>query len=52
MSPKIKQLLFAAGGFMAAWQATNFDLDYRAVLGAVTAAILAAANPTRKPTAA
>ena len=44
----IKPLLFGFGAFLAAWQATEFSLDYRAVLGAVTAALLGAANP-KKP---
>lgn len=43
----IKPLLYALGAFFAAWQGANFDLDYRAVLGAVTAAILGAASPNR-----
>lgn len=33
-----KKLLAAAIAFLAAWQATEFELDYRAVLGAVVAA--------------
>ena len=51
MDKHLKQALFAAGAFLAAWQATDFSLDYRAVLGALTAATLGAMNPnkTRKP---
>lgn len=47
MTPQLKTLLFAAGAFLAAWQGANFELDYRAVLGALTAAILGAANPRK-----
>lgn len=47
MTTKTKQLLLAAGAFLAAWQGANFDLDYRAVLGALTAALLGAANPDK-----
>ena len=47
MEKHIKQALFAAGAFLAAWQATDFALDYRAVLGAVTAATLGAMNPNK-----
>lgn len=45
-SKHMKQTLFAVGAFLAAWQATDFGLDYRHILGAVTAAILGAANPS------
>ena len=43
----LKQGLFAVGAFLAAWQATDFALDYRAVLGALTAATLGAMNPAK-----
>lgn len=46
MNAQTKKLLFAVGAFLAAWQGANFELDYRAVLGALTAAILGAANPS------
>lgn len=42
-----KAAMFALGAFMAAWQATDFSLDYRAVMGAVTAAVFAAMNPDK-----
>lgn len=45
MSKQAKQALFAVGAFLAAWQGADFALDYRAVLGAFTAAVLGAANP-------
>ena len=47
MTTKSKQLLLAIGAFLAAWQGANFDLDYRAILGAATAALLGAANPDK-----
>lgn len=49
MDKHFKQALFAAGAFLAAWQATDFSLDYRAVLGALTAATLGAMNPDKLP---
>ena len=47
MTKTQKQILFAFGAFLAAWQGADFALDYRAVLGAVTAATLGALNPTK-----
>ena len=43
-----KQILLAVIAFLAAWQATDFALDYRAVLGAVVAASMGAMNPNGK----
>jgi hypothetical protein len=43
-----KQVLLAAIAFLAAWQSTDFALDYRAVLGAVVAASMGAMNPNAK----
>jgi hypothetical protein len=43
-----KQFSLAAIAFLAAWQATYFALDYRAVLGAVVAASMGAMNPNVK----
>lgn len=43
-----KKVLFVAGGLLAAWQATNFSLNYRAVIGAVIASGLAGTNPSTK----
>ena len=43
-----KQFSLAAIAFLAAWQATDFALDYRAVLGAVVAASMGAMNPNVK----
>ena len=46
----MKPYLFALGAFLAAWQGMNFDLEPRAVLGALTAALLSALNPTKTNT--
>lgn len=43
-----KQVLIAALGFLVTWQATNFDLDYRAILSSIVACGLAGANPKKK----
>lgn len=48
MTIRTKQILFALGAFLAAWQGANFDLDYRAILGAATAAVIGASSP-KKP---
>jgi hypothetical protein len=40
-----KQILMAITGFLVTWQATNFDLDYRAVLSSFIASGLAGAAP-------
>jgi Na+/H+ antiporter NhaD/arsenite permease-like protein len=47
MNKNIKAALFGLGAFLAAWQAANFDLDYRAVLGALTCAILGYVSPKK-----
>lgn len=43
-----KSALMGLIAFLAAWQATDFALDYRAVLGAVVAASMGAMNPNAK----
>lgn len=43
----MKPYLFALGAFLAAWQIDNFDMSPRSILGAVTAALLGALNPTK-----
>ena len=43
-----KALLLSLVAFLAAWQATDFALDYRAVLGAIVAAAAGAMNPNAK----
>lgn len=45
MNPR--PLAYAALAFLAAWQGSDFSLDYRAVLGAIVAAGLGAANPRK-----
>jgi len=47
-----KQVLMALTGFLVTWQATNFDLDYRAVLSSLVASGLAGAAPKKKAKAA
>jgi hypothetical protein len=43
-----KQVLMALTGFLVTWQATNFDLDYRAILSSIVASGLAGAAPKKK----
>ena len=43
-----KQVLMALTGFLVTWQATNFDLDYRAILSSLVASGLAGAAPKKK----
>lgn len=37
----------AAGAFLAAWAASNFDLDYRAILWAILSGVFGYATPKR-----
>jgi hypothetical protein len=39
--------ILAAGAFLAAWSATNFDLDYRAILWSVLSGVFGYASPKR-----
>lgn len=39
--------ILAAGAFLAAWSATNFDLDYKAVLWSVLSGVFGYATPKR-----
>jgi hypothetical protein len=39
--------VLALGAFLAAWSATNFDIDYRAVLLAIVSGIFGYATPKR-----
>lgn len=48
MNNNLKAAFFALGAFLAAWQATNFDVDYRTILGAVTCAVLGYVSPKKK----
>lgn len=43
-----KQVMMAVLGFLVTWQATNFDLDYRAILSSLVASGLAGATPKKK----
>lgn len=47
MNNKYKPYAYAALAFLAAWQGTDFSLDYRAVLGSIVAAGLGYASPKR-----
>jgi hypothetical protein len=40
-------IYLAAGAFLAAWSATNFDADYRAILWAVLAGVFGYASPKK-----
>jgi hypothetical protein len=37
----------AAGAFLAAWSASNFDTDYRAILWAILAGVFGFATPKK-----
>ena len=39
--------VLAAGAFLAAWSASNFNLDYRAVLWSVLSGVFGYASPKR-----
>jgi hypothetical protein len=40
-------IVLAAGAFLAAWSATNFDADYRAILWAILSGVFGYASPKR-----
>jgi hypothetical protein len=40
-------IILAAGAFLAAWSATNFALDYRAILWSILSGIFGYATPKR-----
>ena len=44
-----KATTYALIAFMAAWQATDFSLEYRAVLGALVAGLMGGLSPNFKP---
>lgn len=48
LSSAAKPFIYALGAFLAAWQATDFSFDARAVLGALTACVLGYASPKKK----
>jgi hypothetical protein len=39
--------VLAAGAFLAAWSASNFNLDYRAILWSVLSGVFGYASPKR-----
>jgi hypothetical protein len=39
--------ILAAGAFLAAWSATNFELDYRAILWSILSGVFGYASPKR-----
>lgn len=47
MNSTLKPYLYALLAFLAAWQGTEFALDYRAVLGSIVAAGLGYASPKK-----
>jgi hypothetical protein len=40
-------LILSAGAFLAAWSATNFDIDYRAILFALLSGVFGYATPRK-----
>jgi hypothetical protein len=40
-------IVLAAGAFLAAWSATNFELDYRAILWSILSGVFGYASPKR-----
>ena len=40
-------IYLAVGAFLAAWSATNFDADYKAILWAVLAGVFGYASPKK-----
>jgi hypothetical protein len=42
-----KTVAYALIAFMAAWQATEFALDYRAIMGSLVAGAMGYLNPAR-----
>lgn len=45
-----KPVAYALIAFLAAWQATDFSLDYRAIMGALVAAAMGFLNPVKAVT--
>ena len=39
--------ILAAGAFLAAWSATNFDLDHKAILWSILSGVFGYASPKR-----
>ena len=40
-------IILAAGAFLAAWSASNFNLDYRAILWSILSGVFGYASPKR-----
>lgn len=45
MNKKMMPYLYGLGSFLAAWQATEFSTDFKAVMGAVTCLVLGYGSP-------
>ena len=45
-----KTVAYALIAFMAAWQATEFALDYRAIMGSIVAGLMGWLNPGKNAT--
>jgi hypothetical protein len=48
MKLNLKPILFSLAAFLSAWQASEFDNSQRAILGALTCAILGYVSPKKK----
>jgi hypothetical protein len=46
-----KTTTYALIAFCAAWQATDFSLEYRAILGALVAGLMGGLSPSYQPPA-
>jgi hypothetical protein len=46
-----KTTTYALIAFCAAWQATDFSLEYRAILGALVAGLMGGLSPNYQPPA-
>ena len=46
-----KTVAYALIAFMAAWQATEFALDYRAIMGSIVAGLMGWLNPGKNAAA-
>ena len=45
MKNKLAPYLFAVGSFLSAWQSSDYSLEFKAVMGAVTCAVLGYGSP-------
>ena len=46
-NPVIRQIALGLVGFLVTWQATNFALDYRAVLSSIVSFAVGGASPKK-----